>query len=141
MMTKRSDGNDNDDNKPVGYGRPPKRHRFKPGKSGNPRGRPRKSQSLENAILAELRKSITITENGKARRVTKVEALGMSAVGRALKGDHRLFVAVAAILARDEQHKAGLAQQTTRFTLNIGDMKINTEPQTPDDDDDDEELI
>jgi hypothetical protein len=29
----------------VGYGKPPRQHRFKKGRSGNPRGRPRKSKS------------------------------------------------------------------------------------------------
>lgn len=27
----------------VGYGRPPRRHRLKPGQSGNPKGRPKGS--------------------------------------------------------------------------------------------------
>lgn len=33
-----------DDDDEVGYGRPPKKHRFKPGQSGNPGGRPKKEK-------------------------------------------------------------------------------------------------
>jgi hypothetical protein len=36
---------DNDDE--VGYGKPPKHGQFKPGKSGNPRGRPRGAHGLK----------------------------------------------------------------------------------------------
>lgn len=35
-------GGGEDDN--VGYGRPPRKHQFEPGRSGNPRGRPRKKK-------------------------------------------------------------------------------------------------
>ena len=35
----------NDDDDYVGYGRPPKKHRFKPGQSGNPAGRQKGSRN------------------------------------------------------------------------------------------------
>lgn len=39
----------------VGFGRPPKQHQFKPGQSGNPKGRPRKSRfGSEEAPLAQI---------------------------------------------------------------------------------------
>ena len=38
----------------VGYGRPPKETRFTPGKSGNPKGRPKRKRSL----AADLRKEV-----------------------------------------------------------------------------------
>ena len=37
----------------VGYGKPPKAHQFKPGQSGNPKGRPRGAKS-EATILREI---------------------------------------------------------------------------------------
>jgi hypothetical protein len=40
----------------VGYGRPPKHTRFKPGRSGNPKGRPRGSRNLST----EMQKVLTI---------------------------------------------------------------------------------
>ena len=46
-----------DDDK-VGYCRPPKHSRFKPGQSGNPRGRPRKNRSIEAMIKRELDQTV-----------------------------------------------------------------------------------
>jgi hypothetical protein len=39
---------------PVGYARPPIASRFKPGKSGNPHGRPRNSRNLKTIIQSAL---------------------------------------------------------------------------------------
>lgn len=63
--------------------------RFKPGQSGNPKGRPRKERSLLTHIENELDAEMQITENGKTVRLTKREALAKSMVHNALKGDHK----------------------------------------------------
>lgn len=39
--------------RPVGYGVPPEEHKFRPGQSGNPKGRPKGSKN-ESTILREL---------------------------------------------------------------------------------------
>jgi hypothetical protein len=59
----------------VGYGKPPPQHRFQKGQSGNPRGR--KSAKLNEAeLVAKVRDElITMTINGKTRRVTAFEAV------------------------------------------------------------------
>ena len=44
----------NSDDSRVGYKRPPMHSRFKPGQSGNPKGRPRPSRSFEAEFLEEL---------------------------------------------------------------------------------------
>ena len=59
----------------VGYGRPPKANQFKPGKSGNPKGRPKGSLNLVNDLAAELSELITVREDGRARRISKQRAL------------------------------------------------------------------
>ena len=73
----------------VGYGNPPKASRFKPGQSGNPKGRPKGSRSARALLDRALSTPITITENGKSRTVQHREALFKSLTAKALKGDMR----------------------------------------------------
>ena len=40
----------------VGYGKPPKLTRFKPGQSGNPRGRPRGALNMATVLERTLRR-------------------------------------------------------------------------------------
>lgn len=59
----------------VGYGRPPREHRFKPGQSGNPKGRP-KGRKSENQMLEELMsRKMTIRESGRVRKITLREVI------------------------------------------------------------------
>lgn len=71
----------------AGYGQPPAATRFKPGTSGNPRGRPRgRTKGLPyEAVLGQL---VTIREDGRERRVTAAEAflLHMAKTGLAGNG-------------------------------------------------------
>jgi hypothetical protein len=71
----------------VGYGKPPRSTRFKPGQSGNPNGRARKSTTFDDDIEKELRTFIVIRENGKQKRITKRQAIAKQHVNRALQGD------------------------------------------------------
>ena len=60
----------------VGYRRPPKNGQFKPGRSGNPHGRPKGSVDFKADLAAEMRERITLRDkNGRARKVTKQRAL------------------------------------------------------------------
>ena len=73
----------------VGYGKPPKANQFKPGQSGNRKGRPKKPKNTVPHIKDELDQTITITENGKKHRITKRAAIYKRLVNDALKGDAR----------------------------------------------------
>src|SRR5262249_60516148 len=74
---------------PVGYRRPPRANRFKPGQSGNPKGRPKGSKNFATAIQAELDSRIVATENGKRRKITKLDALAKQIVNKAVSGELR----------------------------------------------------
>lgn len=78
-----------DDDDEVGYCKPPKQTRFKPGQSGNPNGKPRGSRGLRTELRSELGELVTITENGKSRRMPKRRVVIKALIAKALKGDVR----------------------------------------------------
>lgn len=75
----------------VGYGKPPVATRFKPGQSGNPKGRPKGARSLSTILAEELRSTITISENGKKATVTKMRAIMKRVVADSMAGKHGML--------------------------------------------------
>ena len=73
----------------VGYGRPPKEHRFKKGRSGNPSGRPKKKPSDPggNSLREVLKRAgeQTVTINGENMTLFEVEVRALQ--HKAAKGD------------------------------------------------------
>jgi hypothetical protein len=53
----------------VGYGRPPRNRRFKPGQSGNRRGRPRGAQGRREIVQRVAFETHTVIEQGERRAV------------------------------------------------------------------------
>ena len=78
----------------VGYGKPPLSTRFKPGESGNPKGRPKNSKNLKTLIRQALTAKISIREGSSNRRVSKIEGVVLRQLESALKGEDRAAMAV-----------------------------------------------
>jgi len=68
---------------------PPKTSQFKKGQSGNPTGRPKGSKNMKSVLQKELAGSIAIRENGKVKKVTKMEAGVKTLVAKSIQGDPR----------------------------------------------------
>jgi Family of unknown function (DUF5681) len=109
------------ENEPPGYGRPPKATRFRPGQSGNPRGRPKGARGLSTIIAAALGERVAINEDGRRRRITKFEAAIKQLVNRAASGEIRatqlLIQLVQSDEARPERQASGPSSEADAVVL------------------------
>lgn len=71
----------------IGYGKPPKTHQFKPGQSGNPKGRPKGAKSEATILMALLNRKIEIRRDGKVRKITILEGILLRIAEDSLKGN------------------------------------------------------
>lgn len=71
----------------VGYRKPPQHSRFKKGTSGNPRGRPKGTLNMITVLQRALEQTVVIQENGKPKRVSKLEAAFQQVASKAASGD------------------------------------------------------
>jgi hypothetical protein len=98
-----------DDTDEVGYAKPPKSHQFRPGRSGNPNGRP-KGRKNESTMLDELLfKKIKVRENGRERWITVFEGMLRRFAEDSLKGNTKaaafLFGRYSAAASTDPQQQ------------------------------------
>jgi hypothetical protein len=70
----------------VGYGKPPKDTRFKPGQSGNPRGRPKGRLNASEVLSRELDQKVSVREGGTTVRMSKRDAAIKRLVADAIGG-------------------------------------------------------
>ena len=71
----------------TGYGKPPKSSRFKPGQSGNRKGRPKGSKNTYNLLNEILSQKITIKENDENIKISKKAAILTQLINKGVKGD------------------------------------------------------
>ena len=90
------------ENSSVGYGRPPVAKQFKPGQSGNPRGRKKGVKNVATIFNNALYRPVKIRIAGRARTLPKIEAIVEVMLSKALAGD---IAAVSKIL--ELAHKLG----------------------------------
>jgi len=63
--------------------------RFVPGQSGNRLGRPRKAKTVGAAIAGAFNEKVQITERGRRRKITKLEATAKQIANQSASGDPR----------------------------------------------------
>ena len=84
----------------VGYGRPPRDTRFKPGQSGNRRGRPKGSKSLDQVLRAALDRRVPDPRKGGRHTVRMIELIVEGLVLGAAKRDPRMVRLLLALIDR-----------------------------------------
>lgn len=108
---------------PIGYGNPPKKSQFKPGQSGNPKGRPRGAGSFKTALSRELEAKLEIKEAGQRKKVSKLEAIAKRLVTDALNGNSK-----------------ALSELLRQMTLHFGDV-LDVDPKQQPASAEDQELL
>jgi hypothetical protein len=82
----------------VGYCKPPLPSRFKPGESGNPRGRPPRLRNSKTAVREALQEKVAILEGDRQRKLPKMDAIIRVALNKALKGDAKGLMAIVQLI-------------------------------------------
>lgn len=94
----------------VGHGRPPEHRQFKPGQSGNLKGRPRGARGRAKIIEEIACETHVGLENGKRQRRSTLELVLLSLRNRSFDGNVQAFRAVHQFLQRyglQEPQRAG----------------------------------
>ncbi len=110
----------NDDDK-VGYGNPPKHSQFRKGQSGNSRGRPKNSRNFATDLQDVLNGKMTITENGRPKKISTQLAALLRLREKALKGDPR---ALDRLLGLAQQNSEDMAARSVERELTSGEDEI-----------------
>ena len=128
----------------VGYGHPPEAHRFTPGESGNPRGRPKGATSrtpaqppdrLTKIVLDEASRQISVRDGDRTVTVSMAQAIIRRLFVDAAKGDPRAQRLVTEMLPISEDEAQRTTEQASRRTMKI----VIVDPKAPQADDDAEE--
>ncbi len=82
----------------IGYGRPPVQSRFKPGKSGNLKGRPKGRPNVRTVVEEALNQRIVIREGERTRSVSKLKGLVLTILNKSLHGDTKTLTAFISLL-------------------------------------------
>jgi|SRR5579864_1248792 len=93
----------------VGRGRPPRSGQFKKGQSGNPKGRPKGARNISTVIEEVLNERITVTEHGRRRSITTLEALIRGLRADALNGNLKSRLTMVNLAFQVEAKKGGTA--------------------------------
>ncbi len=103
----------------VGYGKPPLETRFKPGQSGNPKGRPKRAKGLNTLARSALTEKVKVrTANGE-KRMTRIEALLHKLMELAMKGNGAALanlLKIYAVAVPDQQEVDGVPHQPEDLT-------------------------
>lgn len=111
------------DDYPVGYRKPPKHSQFKPGQSGNPRGRKKGSRGLKTDLHAELNRVVEVTfGEGKYRfkgttQQLMLRALALLAANGNLKASGQLVPLILSVFGAEDR-------RTDKRTLSPQDQAV-----------------
>ncbi|MEH6949742.1 DUF5681 domain-containing protein [Nitrobacter sp. NHB1] len=97
----------------MGKGRSPVATRFKAGRSGNPKGRPKGSKNAQSLAKAELSRKVVVTVNGRKKSMTVAEIASRRLGDKAMTGDAKAFSFLIAVAGVGSGPDESLADRIT----------------------------
>jgi len=119
----------------VGYGRPPEASRFQKGKSGNPRGRPKRDPSIAAVVRRISNQKVKTNGQSGEQYMTKLEAMMTQLVNKAASGDLkavRVFMQMAAKFPELVKDPLPLPRFNIRFVHPKQHNNLGTDAATDD---------
>ncbi len=113
----------NDNDYEVGYGKPPKHSQFKPGESGNPKGRPKGARNLKTEIREVMQSTVIVTQDGQRKKISTRKAVVLRLTEKALSGNVQATrVLLDLIRNYDEEEVADVAEELSADDAAILEM-------------------
>ncbi len=106
----------------TGYKLPPTHSQFKPGQSGNPKGRPRGRRNTYSVLDDLLNQKIPVTQDGKQTKIDKKTAILLQTVNHSVRGDQRAIQTLLPHMLAIDENKERLA--AVRESLSTNDQEI-----------------
>jgi hypothetical protein len=101
---------------PVGYKKPPRHSQFKPGQSGNAKGRPKQSPKFADVVSKQLRKKVKVTMGDKVLNISMFEAIAIKHVSRAINGDPKsTAIVLSSLKPFENDHDNNLPELLQQF--------------------------
>lgn len=104
----------------VGYGKPPTKTRFRPGQSGNPKGKPKGAKNakpslseerIKSLIMEEAYRTIPIVERGRRTSIPMMTAILRAVAMNAAKGNNRAAILFTTLVSKTEADNSKLASE------------------------------
>ena len=107
----------------IGYGRPPKSTRFKPGQSGNPKGRKKGSKNTYSLLRDILNQKVAVNTTDKGTiQITKQQAILLQASNQAVSGEVKAIGFIMPHMLKMDEKEA--EREALNKQLNINDKQI-----------------
>lgn len=109
----------------VGYGKPPIATRFKRGRSGNPKGRPKAAMGLSTIVRDTLSQKVAVRTPSGEKRISRIEAALHKTVELAMKGNPRALAQLIKLYADAvPEAKSSAGEQVLTEDLTATDLAI-----------------
>jgi hypothetical protein len=129
----RASGSDRDYS--VGYGKPPEATRFKPGRSGNPKGRPKGARNkrpavneerLKKIVLDEAYRTVKVAEGNKVVSIPMAQAIMRTMAVNAAKGQPRATKLFTEMLSATEAANLAVREECLQAAI---EYKLGSEAE------------